>query len=72
MFGGKAYLFAIMKYFSFAFFLFIRFATQLFSTPVTSSNLRNQAPLFTELRLLQGTFSTIRNVGFFNYQTRVF
>ena len=24
-------------------------------TPVTSSNLRNQAPLFTELRLLQGT-----------------
>jgi len=28
---------------------------QLFSIPVTSSNLRNQALLFTELRLLQGT-----------------
>jgi len=53
MFSGSAYLFAIIKYFSFAFFLFILFATQLFSTPVTSSNLRNQAPLFTELRLLQ-------------------
>jgi len=25
------------------------------ATPVTSSNLRNQAPLFAELRLLQGT-----------------
>jgi len=56
MFGGSAYLFAIIKYFSFAFFLFTPFATQLFSTPVTSSNLRNQAPLFTELRLLQATF----------------
>jgi len=33
--------------------MFIPFATQLFSTPATSSNLRNQAPLFTELRLLQ-------------------
>jgi len=38
-----------------AFLPFIPFATQLCSTPVTSSNLRNQAPLFTELRLLQGT-----------------
>ena len=28
---------------------------QIFSTPVTSSNIRNQALLFTELRLLQGT-----------------
>jgi len=37
------------------FFPFVAFATQLFSTPVTSSNLRNQAPLFTELRLFQGT-----------------
>jgi len=27
---------------------------QLFSIPITSSNLHNQAPLFTELRLLQG------------------
>jgi len=35
--------------------MFIFFATQLFSTPVTSSNLRNQTPLFTELRLLQVT-----------------
>jgi len=32
--------------------LFFAFATQLFSTPFTSLNLRNQAPLFTELRLL--------------------
>jgi len=36
-------------------FTFIPFATQLFSTPVTSLNLRNQAPLFTKLRLLQAT-----------------
>ena len=55
MFGGSAYLFLIIKYFSFAFFLFIPFATQLFSTPVMSSNLRNQAALFTELHLLQAT-----------------
>jgi len=55
MFGGSAYLFAIIKYFSFAFFLFIPFATQLFSTLVTSWNLRNQAPLFAELHLLQAT-----------------
>ena len=40
MFGGSAYLFLIIKYFSFAFFLLIPFATQLFSTPVMSSNLR--------------------------------
>jgi len=37
------------------FFPFFASAAQLFSTPVMSSNLRNQAPLFTELRLLQGT-----------------
>jgi len=47
MFSGSAYLFAIIKYFSFPIFLFIPFATQLFSTPVTSSKLRNQAPPFT-------------------------
>jgi len=34
---------------------FFACATQVFSTPVTPSNLCNQAPLFTELRLLQGT-----------------
>ena len=45
MFGRSALLFAIIKYFSFAFFLFILFATQLFSTPVMSSNLRNQVEL---------------------------
>jgi len=56
MFGGSAYLFLIIKYFSFAFVLFIPFATQLFSTLVMSSNLRNQAPLFMELRLSQATF----------------
>jgi len=55
MFGESAYLFVIIKYFSFAFFLLIPFATQLFSALVTLSNLCNQAPLFTELRLLQGT-----------------
>jgi len=55
MFGGSAYLFVIIKYFSFDFFLFIPFATLLFFTLITSSNLRNQAPLFTELRLLQAT-----------------
>jgi len=54
-FGKSAYLFAIIKYFFFAFIPFIPFATQLFSTPVTSSNLRNQAPQFMEVRLLQGT-----------------
>jgi len=55
MFGVSAYLFAIIKYFSFAFFLFIYFATQLFSTPVMLSNHRTQAPIFAELRLLQAT-----------------
>ena len=34
MFRGSVYLFAMIKYFSFSFFLFIPFATQLFSTPV--------------------------------------
>jgi len=42
MFGGSAYDFVIINYFFFAFFLFIPFATQLFSTPVTSSNLRKK------------------------------
>ena len=37
------------------FFHFFAFATQLISTPVKSSNLRNQPPLYTELRFLQGT-----------------
>jgi len=37
MFWGSAYLFAIIKYFSFAFFVFTPFATQLFSTAVMSS-----------------------------------
>jgi len=45
----------MIQHFSFTFFPFFDFATQLFFTPVTSSNLRNQAPLFTELRLLQAT-----------------
>jgi len=43
------------QHFFFTFFSFFAFATQLFSTLVTSSNLRNRASLFTELRLLQGT-----------------
>jgi len=37
------------------FFPFFAFAKQLFSTPVMSSNFHNQAPLFTELHLSQGT-----------------
>jgi len=45
---------AMIQHFSFTFFHFFGLATQLFSTPVTSSNLHNQAQLFTELRLLQG------------------
>ena len=36
-------------------FSFFDFATQLVFTPVSSSNLRNQAPLFTELHLSQAT-----------------
>jgi len=54
-FLGKSRFICNNKIFSFAFCPFIPFATQLFSTPVTSSNLHNQAPLFTELHLLQGT-----------------
>jgi len=46
---------AMIQHFSFTFFPFFDFAAQPFSTPVTSSNLRNQAPLFTELRRLQAT-----------------
>ena len=64
MFGGSLYLFAIIKYFSFAFFPFICFAMQLFSTLVTSSNLCNQALLFMELHLLQGiAFDCKKTVG---------
>jgi len=40
------------------FFPFIPFETQLFSTPVTSSNLRNQAPLFTRGGRCQTKFLT--------------
>jgi len=40
IFGGSAYLFAIIKYFHFVFLLFTPFATQFFYTPVTSSNIR--------------------------------
>jgi len=45
----------MIQHLSFTFFPFIDFATQLFSTPVTSLNLCNQAPLVAELRLLQAT-----------------
>jgi len=45
----------MIEHFSFTFFNCFAFATQLFSTPVTSSHLRNLAPLFTEHRLSQGT-----------------
>jgi len=49
MFRGNV---AVIQYFSFTFY---DFAMQLFSTSVTSSNLRNQVPLFMELRLLHAT-----------------
>jgi len=49
---GETHIELQWSHFSFTFF---PFATQLFSTPVTSSNFRNKAPLFTELRLLQAT-----------------
>jgi len=52
---GKDILICNNKIFSFAFFPFIPFATLHFFIPVTSSNLRNQAPLFTDLCLVQGT-----------------
>jgi len=45
----------MIQHLSFTFIPFFAFATQLFSTPVTSLNLRNQALLFTELCLLQAT-----------------
>ena len=48
---GKRIIICNNKIFFLCFFLFIPFATQLFSTPVTSSKLRKHAPLFTELRL---------------------
>jgi len=37
----------MIQHLSFTFIPFFAFATQLFSTPVTSLNLHNQAPLFT-------------------------
>jgi len=55
MLGGSAYLSCNDTGFFLHFFPFFAFATQLFSTPVMTSNLRNQALLFIELRLLQGT-----------------
>ena len=51
MFSGSAYLFAIIKYFSFAFFLFKLFATQLFSNvikPPQPSSAIYGAPPFTD------------------------
>jgi len=47
----------MIQNFYFTFFPFFVFATQLFFTLVTSSNLRNQASLFTELRFLQGALA---------------
>jgi len=52
---GRHILVCNNKIFFLCFFPFIPFATQPLSTPVTSSNLCNQAPLFTALCLLQGT-----------------
>jgi len=48
---SNAYQAAVIQHFSFTFFPFFAFATQLFSTPVMSSNnnIRNQGPLLTGL-----------------------
>jgi len=54
----------MMQHFSFTFFPFFDFATQLLSTPIMSSNLRNHAPLFAELRLLQATKNTSNTLSF--------
>ena len=53
---GKCILICNDTAFFLHFFPFFDFAMQLFFTPVTSSNLCNQAPLFTELRLSQATY----------------
>jgi len=47
----------MIQHFSVTLFPFFDFAAQLFTSPITSSNLRNQAPLFTELCLLQAADS---------------
>ena len=52
---GKHILICNNKIFFLCFFSVYSFCNSTFSTPVTSSNLRNQATLFSELRLLQGT-----------------
>jgi len=43
------------------FFSLFCFCNTAFSTPITSSNLRNQAPLLMELYLLQDTLNIIEN-----------
>jgi len=43
------------NYFNYRLVLISQRKISVLWTPVTSSNLRNQAPLFMELRLLQGT-----------------
>jgi len=71
---GKRIFIGNNKIIFLAFFLFIPFATHLFSTPDTSSNLINQAPLFTELRLLQASnnqASSRLNQGSPNFFVRV-
>ena len=52
MFAWSAYSVAMRKHFSFTFVPFVFFATQLFSTPVTSSKIRpDGAPSFTSNHL---------------------
>jgi len=43
------------KYFHYRLVLIAQYKISVLATPVMSSNLHNQVPLFTELRLLQGT-----------------
>jgi len=73
MFGGNAYSVAMIQNLSFTLFPFSAIETQLFSTPVTSLNHRNQAPLCTELRLLQATRLLARSTsGFQNASANVY
>jgi len=62
MFGGSTYSFAVTKYFSFAFFLFIPFATQLFPLRLRHQNPQPSfatygVPPFTVHQLLISLFS---------------
>jgi len=60
---GKRIFICNNKIFFLCIFMFIPFVTQLFSTPVTSSNLSNQAPLFTGNHLKTCEVASIRPIS---------